>query len=184
MRCNTDNADGAAGVMEAFRILKASGLQPKRTLRLALWSGEEEGLFGSKAFVTDHLTGDAKAADRDKVSAYFNIDPGTGPIYGWYAENSPAAKAIFDAWMAPFKDLGFRQNILPGITNTDHLSFKAVGVPGFNPIQDYTNYDVRLHHTQVDTAEYVKIDDLKQTAVILASVAYHAAQRAERLPRQ
>lgn len=180
----TDNADGAAGVMEAFRILKASGLQPKRTLRLALWSGEEEGLFGSKAFVTDHLTGDAKAADRDKVSAYFNIDPGTGPIYGWYSENSAAAKAIFDAWMAPFKDLGFRQNILPGITNTDHLSFKAVGIPGFNPIQDYTNYDVRLHHTQVDTAEYVKLDDLKQTAVVLASVAYHAAQRAERLPRQ
>jgi hypothetical protein len=117
------------------------------------------------------------------VSAYFNIDPGTGPIYGWYCENNAPAKAIFDAWMAPFKDLGFRQNILPGIGNTDHLSFRAVGIPGFNPIQDYTNYDVRLHHTQVDTAEYVKIDDLKQTAVVLASIAYHAAQRADRIPR-
>lgn len=179
----TDNADGAAGVMEAFRILKASGLQPKRTLRLALWSGEEEGLFGSKHYVEDHLTGDAKAADRDKVSAYFNLDPGSGPIYGWYSENNAPAKAIFDAWLAPFKDLGTRQNILPGIGNTDHLSFKAVGIPGFTAIQDYTDYDVRLHHTNVDTAEYVKVDDLKQTAVILASFAYHAAQRAERIPR-
>lgn len=179
----TDNADGAAGVMEAFRILKASGLQPKRTLRIALWSGEEEGLYGSKHYVEDHLTGDAKAADRERVSAYFNLDPGTGPIYGWYSETNAPAKAVFDAWLAPFKDLGARQNILPGIGNTDHLSFKAVGIPAFTAIQDYTDYDVRLHHTNVDTAEYVKVDDLKQTAIILASFAYHAAQRTERIPR-
>lgn len=179
----TDNADGAAEVMEAFRILKASGLQPKRTLRLALWSGEEEGLFGSKHYVTDHLAGDARAGDRDKVSVYFNLDPGTGPIYGWYCEGNAAAKTIFDAWLAPFKDLGARQNILPGIGNTDHLSFKEVGLPGFNPIQDYTNYDVRLHHTQVDTAEYVKPEEMKQAAIVLASFVYHAAQRAERIPR-
>lgn len=179
----TDNADGVAGAMEAFRIIKASGLQPKRTLRLAIWSGEEEGLYGSKHYADDHYAGAAHAADRDKVAAYFNIDPGTGPIYGWYCEDNPGAKAIFDAWLAPFKDLGVRQNILPGIGNTDHLSFKAVGIPGFNPIQDYTNYDVRLHHTNVDTAEYVKPADLKQTAVILASFIYHAAQRTERIPR-
>lgn len=179
----TDNADGVAGAMEAFRIIKATGLQPKRTLRLAIWSGEEEGLFGSKHYVEDHLAGDAHAADRGKVSAYFNIDPGTGPIYGWYCEENPAAKAIFDAWLAPFKDLGARQNILPGIGNTDHLSFKAVGIPAFNAIQDYTNYDVRLHHTNVDTAEYVKEADLRQTAVVLASFAYMAAQRPERIPR-
>jgi carboxypeptidase Q len=179
----TDNADGAAAVMEAMRIIKASGLQPKRTIRVALWSGEEEGLYGSKHFVTDHLTGDAHAADREKLSVYFNIDPGTGPIYGWYCENNAAAKSIFDTWLAPFKDLGARQNILPGIGNTDHLSFKDVGVPGFNPIQDYTNYDTRLHHTNVDTAEYVKLDDLKQNAVVLASFAYQAAQRAQRIPR-
>lgn len=179
----TDNADGVAGAMEAFRILKATGLQPKRTLRLAIWSGEEEGLYGSKHYADDHYAGPEHAADRDKVAAYFNLDPGTGPIYGWYCENNAPAKAIFDAWMAPFKDLGFRQNILPGIGNTDHLSFKAVGIPGFNPIQDYTNYDTRLHHTNVDTAEYVKEADLKQTAVILASFMYHAAQRAERIPR-
>lgn len=179
----TDNADGAAGAMEALRILKATGLQPKRTIRVALWSGEEEGLYGSKAYVDAYLAGDAHAADREKVAVYFNIDPGTGPIYGWYAENTPAAKAILDAWMAPFADLGYRQNILPGIGNTDHLSFKAVGIPGFNPIQDYTNYDVRLHHTNVDTAEAVKPADLRQTAVVLASVVWHAAQRAERWPR-
>jgi hypothetical protein len=179
----TDNADGAAAVMEALRIINASGLQPKRTIRVALWSGEEEGLYGSKHFVTDHLAGDAHAADREKVSVYFNIDPGTGPIYGWYCEGNAAAKSIFDAWLAPFKDLGARQNILPGIGNTDHLSFKDVGIPGFTPIQDYTNYDVRLHHTNVDTAEYVKLDDLKQNAIVLASFAYHAAQRADRIPR-
>jgi carboxypeptidase Q len=179
----TDNADGAAAVMEALRIIKASGLQPKRTIRVALWSGEEEGLYGSKHFVTDHLAGDAHAADREKVSVYFNIDPGTGPIYGWYCENNAAAKSIFDAWLAPFKDLNARQNILPGIGNTDHLSFKDVGIPGFTPIQDYTNYDVRLHHTNVDTAEYVKLDDLKQNAIVLASFAYQAAQRSARIPR-
>ena len=179
----TDNADGAAEVMEAFRIIKASGLQPKRTLRLALWSGEEEGLYGSKHYVTDHLAGAAHAAERERVSVYFNLDPGTGPIYGWYCEGNAAAKSIFDAWLAPFKDLGARQNILPGIGNTDHLSFKEIGLPGFNPIQDYTNYDVRLHHTQVDTAEYVKPDEMKQAAVVLASFVYHAAQRAERIPR-
>lgn len=179
----TDNADGAAAVMEALRIIKASGLQPKRTIRVALWSGEEEGLHGSKHFVTDHLAGESNAADREKLSVYFNIDPGTGPIYGWYCENNPATKAIFDAWLAPFTDLGARQNILPGIGNTDHLSFKEVGIPGFTPIQDYTNYDVRLHHTNVDTAEYVKGPDLKQNAIVLASFAYHAAQRSARIPR-
>jgi hypothetical protein len=179
----TDNADGSAAVMEAARILVASGLKPKRTIRIALWSGEEEGLFGSKHYVADHLEGDAHAADRERVSAYFNIDPGTGPIYGWYCENNAAAKAIFDEWLAPFADLGARRNILPGIGSTDHLSFAAVGIPGFTPIQDYTDYDVRLHHTNVDTAEYVKPEDLRQNAVILASFAYHAAQRAERIPR-
>lgn len=179
----TDNADGAAAVMEAARILVASGLRPKRTIKIALWSGEEEGLFGSKHYVADHLEGDARAADRERVSAYFNIDPGTGPIYGWYCENNAPAKAIFDAWLAPFANLGARRNILPGIGSTDHLSFAAVGIPGFTPIQDYTDYDVRLHHTNVDTAEYVKPADLRQNAVILASFAYHAAERAERIPR-
>jgi carboxypeptidase Q len=178
----TDNADGVAAVMEAFRILKASGLQPKRTLRLALWSAEEEGLFGSKAWVASHLQAASGARAKETVSVYFNIDPGKGPIYGWYLENNDDARPIFDAWMAPFKDLGALKNVRPGIGNTDHLSFIAAGVPGFNPIQDYVDYDVREHHTNADTAERVKETDLKQNAVVLASVIYHAAMRISPIP--
>jgi hypothetical protein len=180
----TDNADGAASVMEAMRILKAIGARPKRTIRVALWSGEEQGLLGSKAYVTAHLTGDANKANRERFAVYFNSDPGYGPIYGWYLENRDDVKPIFDAWLAPFKDLGAVKNVKPGIPSTDHLSFNGqqVGLPGFNPIQSYVNYDTRLHHTNVDTFEQVKEQDLKQNAVILASFAYHAAMRAEMLP--
>ncbi len=177
-----DNADGVAVVMEAFRILKVMGLQPRRTLRLALWSAEEEGLLGSKAWVASHLRPAGPGRQAETVSVYFNIDPGKGPIYGWYMENNDAAKPIFDAWMAPFKDLGALKNVRQGITNTDHLSFIAAGVPGFNPIQDYVDYDVREHHTNADTAERVNDPDLKQNAVVLASVIYHAAMRADPIP--
>jgi carboxypeptidase Q len=179
----SDNADGAAAVMEALRILKAAGLQPRRTIRVALWGGEEEGLLGSKAYVSQHLAGDSNQAARERFSVYFNIDPGMGPIYGWYSENSPAAKALFDAWLAPLHDLDGRRNIAEGITNTDHLSFKAVGIPGFTPIQDYVTYDVRTHHTNVDTYERVREQDLKQNAVALAWFAYNAAMMNERFPR-
>jgi Zn-dependent M28 family amino/carboxypeptidase len=178
----TDNADGAAAVMEAFRILKAIGAQPKRTIRVAVWGGEEEGLYGSKAYVTSHLAGDANKAARDRFDVYFNIDPGRGPIYGWYLENNDAVKPIFDAWLAPFKDLGAVKNVKPGIPSTDHLSFTAIGLPGFNPIQDYTDYDTRLHHTNVDTFERVNEQDLKQNAIVMAAFVYQAAMRAEMLP--
>ena len=179
----TDNADGAAQVMEAARIILASGLKPRRTIRFALWSGEEEGLLGSEAYVKAHLSGDERQAARDRFDVYFNVDPGTGPIYGWYMENNAPAKATFDAWLAPWKDLGARTNIAAGIGNTDHLSFKAVGLPGFTPVQEYADYDVRLHHTNADTAERVKDADMKQAAVMLASFAYQAAVRIERIPR-
>jgi carboxypeptidase Q len=175
----SDNADGAAAVMEAMRILKATGLQPRRTIRVALWSGEEEGLLGSKAYVAQHLAGTA----RERISVYFNIDPGMGPIYGWYSEDSPAAKTLFDAWLAPLRDLDARKNVIAGITNTDHLSFKAAGVPGFTPIQDYVTYDVRTHHTNVDTYERVREQDLKQNAVTLAWFAYNAAMMGEPFPK-
>ena len=178
----SDNADGAAVAIEALRILKAVGAQPKRTIRVALWSGEEEGLLGSTKYVERYLKGDDKRADREKMSVYLNIDPGTGPIYGFYMENNDAAKAIFDAWLEPFKDLNARRNILPGIGNTDHLSFTRVGVPGFNVIQDYTDYDVRMHHTNVDTFERVREADLQQNAIVLASFLYHAAMRKEKIP--
>jgi Zn-dependent M28 family amino/carboxypeptidase len=162
-----------------MRILRASGLQPRRTIRVALWGAEEEGLLGSRAWARKYLP---ETGQRDNVSAYFNIDPGKGPIYGWYMENNDAVRPIFDAWMAPFADLGYLKNVRQGIGNTDHLAFIAQGVPGFNPIQDYTDYDVREHHTNADTAERIKVDDLKQNAIVLASVIYHAANRTEPIP--
>lgn len=178
----TDNADGSAVVLEAIRILKAIGAKPRRTIRMALWSGEEQGLLGSTRYVEKYLGGDTKKAAREKFYAYFNLDPGSGPIYGWYLENNSALAPIFDAWLEPFKDLGARRNILQPIGSTDHVSFNRAGVPGFNPVQDYVDYDIRTHHTNVDTYERVKEQDLKQSAVVLASFAYHAAMRAERLP--
>jgi hypothetical protein len=179
----SDNADGAAVVMEAMRILKSLAAPPKRTIRVALWSGEEQGLLGSKAYVAQHLDGDANKAARDKLFAYFNIDPATGPIYGWYCENSEPAKALFDEWLAPLKDLGARRNVIAGIGNTDHLSFRAAGVPGFNPIQEYKDYDVRMHHTNVDMYERVREPDLKQNAIVMAWFAWQAANTDQPIPR-
>jgi hypothetical protein len=179
----TDNADGVATVLEAMRILKAVGAQPRRTIRVALWGGEEEGLFGSRAWVAKHLTGDANKAARDKLSVYLNLDPGYGPVYGFFMEGNDQAKAIFDAWLEPFKDLGARKNVALGIGNTDHLSFIAGGVPGFNPVQEYSNYDVRIHHTNMDTMERMKPDDVKEAAVVFAAFAYNAAMRDGMIPR-
>jgi len=180
----SDNADGAAAVMEALRILKAAGVRPRRTVRLALWSGEEQNLLGSKAYVAQHLAGDANQGAREHLSLYLNIDPGMGPIYGWYSEESAAAKSLFDAWLAPLTDLDGRRNVIAGITNTDHLSIKSVGIPGFTPIQDYVTYDVRTHHTNVDTYERIREQDLKQNAVLLAWFAYNAAMMDDRFPRE
>jgi hypothetical protein len=175
----TDNADGSAVVLETMRILKAIG-PAKRTIRAALWGGEEIGLLGSKAYVAAHL---ASPAARDKIFAYLNLDPASGPIYGWYMEKSEPAKTLFDAWLEPLKDLGVRKNVIEGIGNTDHLSFRAAGIPGFNPIQEYKDYDVRTHHTNVDLYERVREQDLKQNAVVLAWFAWQAANTAERIPR-
>jgi carboxypeptidase Q len=169
----TGAADNAVGV----------GLQPKRTIRVALWGGEEEGLLGSKAYVTQHLQGDANREARDKTFVYLNIDPATGPIYGWYMQDSEAAKALFDGWLAPLKGDGARRNVIAGIGNTDHLSFRAAGVPGFNPIQEYKDYDVRMHHTNVDLYERVNEKDLKQNAVVMAWFAWQAANTDQAIPR-
>jgi carboxypeptidase Q len=180
----TDNADGAAIVLEALRILAAAGAAPARTIRVALWGGEEQGLHGSREYVRRHLAGEANAAARDKFSVYFNVDPGSGPVYGWFLQGQASARPIMDLWLAPFKDFGARRNVIESIGNTDHLSFTGIGLPGFNPIQDYVGYDVRTHHTNVDTWERVREADLKQAAVILASFAYHAAVRPEKFPRR
>ena len=152
----TDNADAVATLMEAMRILKTIGVPPRRTIRMALWGGEEEGLLGSKAYAPRHYAGDANAAAREKFSVYLNQDPGTGPIYGWYVEGNQAVKSIFDAWLAPFRDLGARRNVIDKIGNTDHLSFIALGLPGFNTVQDYRDYDTREHHTNMDFFERVR----------------------------
>jgi hypothetical protein len=179
----TDNADGATTVIEAMRILKAVGARPRRTIRVALWGGEEQGLLGSKAWVAEHLEGDRNAAARQKFDVYFNIDNGTGPIYGWYLQNMAAVAASFDAWLAPLKDLQARRNVIEPVGSTDHLSFIDAGVPGFNPIQDYANYDIRTHHTNVDTVDRVNPADIRQAAIVMATFAYRAAMAEQKIPR-
>lgn len=178
-----DNADAVAELLEAMRILEASGARPRRTIRAAIWGGEEEGLLGSQAYARAHYAGDANATARAKLSVYLNNDPGTGPIYGWYAEESAPAKVILDGWLAPLRDLGTRRNVIQKIGNTDHLSFTALGIPGFNTIQDYAEYDTRVHHTNMDFAERVDAAGLRQSAVVLATFAYQAAMREGAFPR-
>ena len=179
----TDNADGSTTVIEAMRILTAIGAKPRRTIRVALWGGEEQGLLGSKAWVAEHLAGGVNAAAREKFDVYFNIDNGTGPIYGWYQQNMESVGKLFATWLEPFKDLKARRNVIEPVGSTDHLSFVDAGVPGFNPIQDYGNYDVRTHHTNMDTNERVSLDDIRQAAIVMAAFAYNAANADQKIPR-
>ena len=178
----SDNADAAASVLEAMRILKALDVRPRRTIRMALWSGEEQGLHGSREYVERHY-GEDSPENRENLSVYFNHDPGTGAIYGWYAEGNAAAKAIFDVWLAPLRDLGVRRNVMEPIGSTDHLSFTRAGLPGFNTLQDYTDYDVRTHHTNADFYERLRPEDLQQASAVLAVFLYHAAMRDGKIPR-
>jgi hypothetical protein len=178
-----DNADGVAVAMEAIRILKALGAQPRRTIRIALWGGEEQGLLGSEEYVRRYLSGPDSVAARARHAVYLNDDPGTGTAFGYYMEGNEAAKAIFDVWASALTDTGVRRNVILGIPSTDHLSFLDVGVPGFTAIKDYGNYDVRMHHTNQDVGDRVREDDLKQSAIVLAAFAWHAAQRNDVIPR-
>jgi hypothetical protein len=180
----TDNADGSTTVIEAMRILKAVDARPRRTIRVALWSGEEQGLLGARAWVAQHLAGDANKQARDKFDVYFNIDNGFGPIYGWYLQNNEEVRGIFDGWLEPFKSLGARRNNIEPVGSTDHLAFIDAGVPGFNPIQDYANYDVRTHHTNVDTPERLDEKDLQQAAIVMATFAYNAANLDRKIPHK
>jgi carboxypeptidase Q len=179
----TDNADGSTTVIETMRILTAIGARPRRTIRAALWSGEEQGLLGARAWVAQHLAGDANAAQRARLSVYFNIDNGSGPIYGWFLQNKEEVRPIFDGWLEPLKAIGARRNVIEPVGSTDHLAFIDAGVPGFNPIQDYANYDIRTHHTNMDTSERVNVDDLRQAAVVMATFAYQAANLDRPIPR-
>ncbi len=178
----SDNADGVSATMEALRILLALGVQPRRTIRIALWGGEEEGLLGARAWVEAHLAGETNLANRERFYVYLNNDPGYGKILGWYLEENAAVKPVFDAWLEPLKETGALRNVLDRIGSTDHVPFVQAGVPAFNAIQDYRDYDVRTHHTNQDFHERVTEEDLKQSAVVLAVFAYHAAMREGRLP--
>ena len=178
----SDNADGVSATMEALRILLALEVQPRRTIRIGLWGGEEEGLLGARAWVEAHLAGEANQAARERFYVYLNNDPGYGKIYGWYLEENDAVKPVFDAWLEPLKETGALKNVREGIGSTDHVPFLQAGVPAFNAIQEYRDYDVRTHHTNQDFHERVAEEDLKQSAVVLAVFAYHAAMREGRLP--
>ena len=179
----TDNADGSATVIEAMRILRAIGARPRRTIRVALWAGEEQGLLGSKAWVAQHLAGDANGAAREKFDVYYNIDNGTGKIYGWYLQNNAEVRPIFDSWIEPLKSVGVRKNTIEPVGSTDHLSFIDVGVSGFNPVQDYVNYDIRTHHTNMDTGDRLDMNDIKQAAIVMATFAYNSANLDRKLPK-
>lgn len=183
----TDNAAGCAVMMEAVRILKTTGLQPKRTIRIALWSGEEQGLRGSRNYVKNHFADPADMVlkpDHAKVSAYYNLDNGTGRLRGIYLQNNAAAGPIFSKWLEPYHDLDAKTVTIDNTGGTDHLAFDAVGIPGFQFIQDEIEYDTRTHHTNMDTYDHLVPADLKQAATIIAAFVYNTAQLDHKIPRK
>jgi hypothetical protein len=183
----TDNGAGCIVAMEAVRILKDLGIKPRRTIRIALWDGEEEGLYGSFHYVKNHFGDpvDMKLKpEAGKVSAYYNLDNGSGKIRGIFAQGNEAAAAVFRQWLVPFHDLGATSVTLHNAGSTDHLSFDAVGIPGFQFIQDELDYESRTHHTNEDNYDHLRMDDLRQAATILASFVYFTAMRPQMMPRK
>ncbi len=183
----TDNAAGCAVMMEVMRIIKATGLKPKRTIRIALWSGEEQGLNGSKYYVTNHFADRATMElkpEHEKLDAYYNLDNGTGKVRGIYLQGNVAAGPIFQSWLAPFKDLGASTVTAGNTGGTDHQSYDAVGLPGFQFIQDGMDYNTRTHHSNEDTFDRLNEDDLKQAATIIATFVYNTSERTEKIPRK
>jgi len=176
----TDNADGAVAVMEAMRILRTLGVQPRRTIRVALWSGEEQGLLGARAHLAQHY---GTPAARERLAVYLNDDPGSGKTLGFYMEGNREAKAIFDRWLAPLMDLGATRNIIEAIGSTDHVPFNQAGLPAFNVIKDFGAYDERTRHTNADYPERMSEDELKQSAIFMATFAWQAAMADARIPR-
>jgi carboxypeptidase Q len=202
----TDNGAGTIVMMEAVRILKALDIKPRRTIRIGLWSGEEEGLLGSQGYVEKHFgarppmdeagmkgmptllrreAGDVTVKpEQAKVSVYFNVDNGTGKIRGVHLQENEAVAPIFDTWMKPFKDLGMTTLTMRNTGGTDHLSFDAVGIPGFQFVQDPIEYESRTHHSNMDVYDRLQPEDLQQMAVIVAGFVYDAAMRDQMLPRK
>jgi hypothetical protein len=201
----TDNAAGSVVVMEAMRILKAVGAKPRRTIRVALWSGEEQALYGSRAYVAQHFATRPEPSPEEKdlpfyrrkktwpitprpeharLSAYFNLDGGSGRIRGIYCEDNAAVVPIFEAWIEPFRDLGATVVTMNQTGGTDHQSFDEVGLPGFQFVQDRLEYETRTHHSNMDLYERLQKDDLMQASVVMAGFAYNAAMRDAMLPRK
>jgi hypothetical protein len=183
----TDNAAGCAVMLEAMRILKTLGLRLDRTVRLALWTGEEQGIYGSRAYVKRHF-GDPVTMKLEpahaRLSAYFNVDNGTGKIRGVYLQGNDMARPIFESWLQPFSDLGARTLTIRDTDGTDHLSFDAVGLPGFQFIQDPVDYSTRTHHSDLDVYDHLQPADLMQASAIVASFVYNAANRPGLIPRK
>lgn len=202
----TDNAAGSAVVLEAMRILKALDLKPKRTIRVALWSGEEQGLLGSRAYVAEHFasrpapTDEAELAlparwrkptwpispkpEHARLAAYFNMDNGGGRIHGIYAQENLGAKMLFEKFIEPLADLGVTTVTMENTGSTDHVAFDGVGIPGFQFIQDGRDYGTRTHHSNIDTYEHLDPADMKQAAVVMASFLYQAAMLDGPFPRK
>ncbi len=183
----TDNAAGSAVMLEAMRILHATGLKMRRTVRIALWTGEEQGLLGSRAYVRDHFADRPKMAlkpEHAKLSAYFNVDNGTGAIRGVYLQRNEAVAPVFQAWMEPFRNIGMTTLSIRNTASTDHVAFDEVGLPGFQFIQDAVEYDTRTHHSNMDVYDRIQPSDMIQNAVIVASFVYNAANRDQKLPRK
>jgi Zn-dependent M28 family amino/carboxypeptidase len=183
----TDNAAGSAVMLEVMRILKATQLTMRRTVRIGLWTGEEQGLLGSAAYVKEHFA-DRRSMElkpeHGRLSAYYNLDNGTGAIRGVYLEGNEAIAPVFQKWMAPFAGVGMKTLAIRGTRGTDHTSFDVVGLPGFQFIQDPIEYSTRTHHSNLDLFERVQKSDLMQNAAIIASFVYHTANRDDLLPRK
>jgi carboxypeptidase Q len=200
----SDNGAGSVVVMEAARILRQLGVRPKRTIRFALWSGEEQGLYGSTNYVQQHLASRPPVygpghdllwdqmirnypvtplAGYGALKAYFNIDNGSGKIRGIYAEGNSAAAPLLREWLAPFAGMGATEVVAGPTTGTDHETFQAVGIPGFQFIQDPLDYETRVHHSSIDTLDHMKADDLRQASVIMASMLWSAANSDKELAR-
>jgi len=202
-----DNGAGSAMIMEAARIIAKTGIRPKRTIRFALWAGEEQGLLGSRAYVERYLAtrggpGDPPLANGVEgmaawsnrwpinkqpgwgaLAAYFNIDNGSGKLRGIYAENNPAVVPIFKSWLTPFASMGATTVAIQKTDGTDHVFMQEVGVPGFQFIQDPLDYGSRVHHSDLDTFDHLRGDDMRQGATILASFLVNAANAEKALPR-
>jgi Zn-dependent M28 family amino/carboxypeptidase len=183
----TDNGAGSAVMMEVMRILKTLHLQLDRTVRIGLWGGEEEGLFGSRAYVKEHFA-DPKTmrvtAEHAKISGYFNLDNGSGKIRGVYLQGNEAMRPVFAGWLASFRDLGVSTISIRNTGGTDHLSFDAVGLPGFQFIQDPLDYGTITHHSDMDTYDHAIAADLMQASAVIATVVYETANRKDMLPRR